>query len=118
MDKYRGKKILDNKWVYGIYVKQGNNHFITPKINKNGYAKCISVNPKTICRYTGLLDYNKHDVYEGDIVQESNGGLGEIVWDKDTFLIRFHYAYISTENMNKYIVIGNIWDDKELLQKI
>lgn len=41
--RYRGKKIIDGKWVYGAYMKQGNNHFIIPKVNKNGYAKCIAV---------------------------------------------------------------------------
>lgn len=32
--RYRGKKIIDGKWVYGTYIKQGNNHFIIPKIIK------------------------------------------------------------------------------------
>lgn len=31
--RYRGKRILDNKWIYGAYMKQGNNHFIIPKLN-------------------------------------------------------------------------------------
>nr|UWG01649.1 MAG: YopX protein [Bacteriophage sp.] len=49
--KYKGRRILDNKWVYGAYMKQGNNHFIIPKVNKNGYAKCIAVDPNSVSKY-------------------------------------------------------------------
>lgn len=51
--KYKGRTILDNKWVYGAYMKQGNNHFIIPKVNKNGYAKCIAVDPNSVSKYFG-----------------------------------------------------------------
>ena len=33
--RYRGKRILDNKWVYGTYMKEGNNHFIIKTAMRN-----------------------------------------------------------------------------------
>ena len=63
--RYRGKRILDNKWVYGTYMKEGNNHFIISKINKNGYAKCIAVSKDTVSKF--VIGMNNEAWFEGDI---------------------------------------------------
>lgn len=116
----RGKKIINNKWIYGNYVQRGSNHFILHKIYKNGYIKLIAVEPKTLGMYTGLLDCNNRDAYEGDIVDVGNNVLGEIIWDKDKdmFLVRFNAACITLEKMSEYRIVGNIWDNPKLLKEI
>lgn len=87
---YRGKTILNNKWIYGSYMQQGNISFIIPKVNKNGYGKCIAVEPDTVSKF--VIGMNNEAWFEGDILQHRNENwLGIIKFSKEK---------------NKYMIVG------------
>lgn len=137
--KFRGKDV-DNNWVYGTYQRIDNNinnpfgttiidrHFICSYFagdwNLGGWEN-VEVNIDTVCQYTGLKDKNDKEIYERDIIKATcrNGGndtdgFWEVIYDEGAFSAKVNvdytpplYALLEIE------VIGNIYDNPEILNK-
>lgn len=145
--KFRGKDIKTGKWVYGYYAGKG---VIIPfdKVNYDlGYindSECHYCDPNTIGQFTGLLDKNGKEIYEGDIVKikEIGGyemeyigvvkyynkgcrfGIDTTATNEFTERVlftegecRFNDGYCTITYINEYEVLGNIHDNIELLTK-
>ncbi len=65
------------------------------------------------CRYTGLKDHKGKEIFEGDIVT-SNEGNKEVMFIDGGFVIRCCPPFLRN-NIHK--VIGNIYENKELLKE-
>ena len=83
-----------------------------------GTIRYVEVIPETVGQWTGCLDDNKHNIYEGDIVKSWDGAVYVCRWDQDNFEFglmnekeSFGMAYI----FPNVEVIGNIHDNPELL---
>ena len=134
--KFRGRRIDNGEWVCGFY-------FMTPLTDENSGAlpesgwfflsgqtrHCISVggvvyvvDPATVGQFTGPLDKNGKEVYEGDIIEYENGNAGygrpreqEISRDIIPPIID-HDEYADMMVWWKMgEVIGNVHENKELL---
>lgn len=125
--KYRGKDIETGKWVYGYFVgiTDGKAAIIPfDKVNYDvgyiGDSECIYCHPETIGQFTGLLDKNGKEIYEGDIITFSNHlqGVSQVVYDYAGFdVVSNNYRTTLRPMMNNHIrVIGNIHDNPELLK--
>lgn len=72
-----------------------------------------------LMQYTGLKDKNGKEIYEGDVVKNIYGGIGEILFD-DQKHFRYEVAYGNEiwglETTEKLEVIGNIYKNPELLE--
>lgn len=140
--KFRAKLKDKDKWVYGTgIVKVKRNCYETDEIELikyvdydelDYYIPCYmteDVIPETVGQFTGLHDKNGKEIYEGDIVncQTKYGKAKAIIkfidgkfvayWDsKITHPKNGHH--IACYDINKkFEVIGNIYDNKELLNE-
>lgn len=140
---FKAKRIDNGEWIIGNLVssedaEQGWEIIIIPKIDSNMFVKCGQedlgfenwhiADKATVCQYTGLTDKNGNKIWENDVVfvTDDNGcsgqvdtGIGEI-----DFLEGLWYISGSVQNalydINKCFqieVIGNIFDNPELLSK-
>ena len=121
--KFRGKRIDNNEWVYGGYMKNINGPYITDTDNfhlRKTYKNYL-VCDETIGQFTRICDKNNVEIYEGDIIQYKPEKVKYIVmfdptgyWCLDGNGARNSEMLIQTDDTNKYIeVIGNIFDNKE-----
>lgn len=130
--RFRGKRIDNGKWIYGDLVHDCDGK---PIINIEGYSDRGTaihyrylVKPETVGQFTGLLDKNGKEIYEGDILESKDStnideenrvvrnevtfkdGAFGIIGEITSCLLSFFDYYITDE-----VVIGNIYDNPELL---
>ena len=140
---FRGKEKNSGKWIYGDlrHISDGHGGYILCIVDntngRNNDVTGVEVVPETVGQYTGLTDKNNVKIFEGDIVKGtaySATRIGVIVWidEISSFGVRYVNAPNPTAWENSSIlrcvslgktdefaaeVIGNIYDNPELLKK-
>lgn len=127
---FKAKRIDNGEWVEGNYVKKyglsGKRHLILYVDNYVRW-KCVGIDPKTLCQFTGLYDKNGKRIWENDVVwlvYDGKEHIYQIIWDnseldfkatngEENYGSNFEYLLCCDE----IEVIGNIFDNKELLQE-
>lgn len=134
---YKAKIINGEEWVEGIAIKNHIGVFICFDENPHycsqyGYMEIdsiVRVDESTICQYIGLTDKNGKKIFEGDILSGQRyrdwGQGGEYIPDK--CVIKWNDKHAAFEpvywwkeynhNLKDYEVIGNIFDNPELLNE-
>ena len=152
--KFRGIWFEDGSWVYGNYV--GKNQHVRSCIDGHvthvehydyiinqdeiDNLKYHQVHPDTVCQFTGFLDKNGKEIYEGDVLRsdeypyscigdkERDNYFGLIEWNENEaafYIVTIKNPkssvkgisdgisdYISQSALQDFEVIGNIYDDE------
>jgi uncharacterized phage protein (TIGR01671 family) len=116
--KYRAKIIKTGEWAYGYYL-----YFEKcPALIYFPSGVNVVVNPLTVGQYTGLKDKNGKEIYEGDVLQATSTGGNIAVVDQENGCWNANFEkgsgnvkYPLALRTRMDEVIGNIWDDPELL---
>ena len=129
--KFRVKNI-NGVWYYGSLVHSNELYTTIRFQTMNDSIKIIDwvyVNQDTVGQFTGLKDAHGKEIYEGDILKWNNGRLYVVKFWRGMF-------YASVEECNEDIlggfplhrlteyedekceIVGNIYDNPELIQKL
>ena len=123
---FRGKRLDNGQFIEGsLTVDCHGNCCIYRPLNVpiGGGFQYFDVDPETVGQLTGMTDKNGTKIFEGDILNEPFQGrekLYQVFWSEDYFSFR-----VKTVNFEYYLdemvqyrceVIGNIYDNKELLK--
>ena len=127
---FRGKRTVDGKWVESC-CQLGEIHSGTVTHDFDS---------KTVCQYTGLIDRNGRKIFEGDIISkkvniyrigsmEPTGErmlVGTVIWDESSSIYPGEWSIKAQDEHgndavyifdNGYKVIGNIFDNPNLIGK-
>ena len=143
---FRGRRFSDGSWVYGDLEYERNKGLLS-KVrihtykDDGSYDRQHLVESKTVGEFTGITDKHGRKIFEGDIVRKRDltFGLkfdGVVVYNSEIGCFRIHsenngvtmrmgFEASDVYNDGKctvpvkydYEVIGNIYDNPELLNK-
>ena len=128
---FKAKRIDNGEWVEGYYQKRydllGNEEHLIFHADSYKVWEYAEIVPETICQFTGLCDKNGKRIWESDVVwlvYDGKEHIYQIVWDnseldfkatngEENYGSNFEYLLCCDE----IEVIGNIFDNPELLQE-
>lgn len=130
--KFRGKRIDNGEWISGsLDLTANQTSILWDCIDNDGDTVpwFADVDPDTVGQFTGLLDKNGIEIYEGDILRlgNSDSGVCEVGWSESVsaYCIRFHFEpELGLKPLGSWkecerdmVVIGNINDNPELINR-
>ena len=132
---FKAKRTDNEEWVTGSLVtcEDGTCKIATRYLDDSANIAiliCVyDVDRDTICQSTGLKDKNGKLIWENDVVvfwdaystengRAEMGCIGKVVWDDETisFQVTNRLSAESYEVLDECSVIGNIFDNPELLE--
>lgn len=140
---FRAKRIDNGNWFCGYYARHERRQpgaigdALRPEEIKhlmmyNGFADwnmprslcCIEIDPETVGQFIGLYDADGNRIFEGDIIKGKRKELYVIEYNAGTGAFRArelsktpYVPCLTLGTMNHYRVVGNRWDNPELMGK-
>ena len=133
---FKAKRVDNGEWVEGHYTECRGETFIGIDTSSMFEIFCppvirwFKVSSETLCQFTGLCDKNRNKIWENDIFQytdetmvvqrdliEYNETHASFVRLHNTEKLGLQYLWIDEATCNHGEVIGNIFDNPELLQE-
>ena len=104
---------------------------------QSGLPEAYNIIKDTLSQSIGLFDKNGKEIFEGDIFQEENYGTAVVIYDDGQYKLEWYGWYehsldgnaygesfdkietapISNYEINQMEVIGNIWDNPDLIEE-
>ena len=119
---FKAKRLDTHDWILGfLSMHKTGKYFIRPIGGSASSSEEVEKN--TICQCTGLKDKNGKLIWENDIIK-TRVGIAKVIWNKSEWRIewlkndlwRKDLYYWAVEDIQRTVVIGNIFDNKELLE--
>ena len=132
---FKAKRTDNGEWVEGVPFEIEGKQVILIKDNENllrvhyleenmwtAEIYAIEVDSSTICQCTGLKDKNGNLIWENDVVKINNSKVNMLITFRDFEIIctipneKYKYYKHRLEYDTEYEVVGNIFDNPELLE--
>ena len=125
---------VDSNWVYGGIFPNNDGGDFAIIYQQEPEIKKFSVYSDTVGQYTGLIDRRGMKIFEGDIVEYEDEAPGQYEYHDSLIINRgeirysegcFYWTNAVNANLQDSVykgvadceVIGNIWDNPELLKE-
>ena len=125
---FRGKRIDNSEWVYGLPSYDEDGEIEEIEVWSEDDINFYSVDPSTVCQCTGLKDKNGKLIWENDICDRKEPYPEIVKYCNGDWTLDYSYAIhkesggcycnlgFYTEERKCVEVIGNIFDNPELLE--
>lgn len=129
--KFRGKRVDNGEWVYGSLDNSDSRECYILYRTESYQPYSIRVNSETVGQFTGLLDKNGKEIFEGDIVEsgeviyrgkKEGKNKGVIVFHNGSWKIKYIKLSFGVARVvgfytmaKRHTIIGNIHENHELL---
>lgn len=125
---FKDQRKSDREWIYGNLLRTDDGIFIIQNHVPYHLLEKYEVLEKTICEYTGLTDKDGRKIFEKDIVSAPFIGYagkakernGAVEFVNGAFSVNWNDSEEYGKNFVGYVheikVIGNIFDNQEILQ--
>ena len=141
--KFKGKSVDSSEWIEGYYYEECDNTYIIKDRQKDSILsrnEAVLIATDTVCQFTGLLDKNSKEIYDGDVlrsdkypyscieIEERDNYFGVIEWNENEaafYIVTIKNPkssvkgisdgisdYLSKSALQDFEVIGNIHDDE------
>ena len=120
---FKGKRKDTGEWIEGYFFKIWDRTFLLWGMT-NDHPNMIEVIPETVSQFIGLTDRYEKKIFEGDIVNIITGINGyqstyhstiqEVKYIADSGIAVF--LPFDNSDIVEIEVIGNVYDNKELLE--
>jgi hypothetical protein len=112
---FRGLSVNEGGWEYGDLITFYGNNYICNSVGNNPDF-WIKIIHESVGQYTGVKDVNDVSIFEGDIVEDTLGNTGDVIWNKDDCSFNIYwkkdiYDKLYLDNGQFLKVIGNIYED-------
>lgn len=131
---FKAKRLDNGEWVEGDLFQNFDGRVFVGELVVTDYKGTADdrfdlgigfdeIDPATVCQCTGLKDKNGKLIWENDIIR-TKVGTAKVIWNKSEWRIewlkndlwRKDLYYWAVEDIQRVVVIGNIFDNKELLE--
>lgn len=128
---FKAKRIDNGEWVEGcLVIDHSRSNLFEYRMQpvESGVLYAPPIDPETLCQFTGLCDKNGNKIWENDILMAhldefypEDTTCETVEWGFAGFVV--HEAnstdreYLDKFDLEHYEVVGNIFDNKELLQE-
>ena len=132
---FKAKRINNGEWTEGNVLQADDGScyiatsFLVGKSDEPLMVIAHEINPETLCQYTGLKDKNGNRIWENDILHRAYHSEEDciVVWNDGRFNFKTIHGQYNQDpmtllslccvqkNVERFKVIGNIFDNPELL---
>lgn len=120
--KFKAKRLDGKGWAIGDLLHSYENGVIIVPTEGDG---AFSVDPSTVCMYTGLKDCDGNGIWEGDVLLNVTddspdgtvvfkyGAFSLLATNGRDFCVALTYLLSEKDSLNRFKVVGNKFDKEK-----